>query len=544
MKRAALVLLIGFLLVSRLLWLDADPWPLLDWSSGIWTDEGFYTYNARNATLFGQARLDEFNNQNLMPVLDLAQRLVFGVFGVHLSSARSLSVLASFLALFFFTDALRRVAGKKTALLGLALLGTDVFFWGYSRLALMELPATLVHCAALWCLTLGNARGRVVAGVLAAATLAFKATYAIFLPVPFLALGWGERRRVLPYATGALVGLTLYGALWGIPHRTEIAHMTNFYRTRQSQPRSVAEAGRCVSYALFASQRGTKRYLLHCLETQAPVVTTLGLIGLCGIGWRRRKRDLLWRALVAWTVLGMGSLMLTRYIPTRYLLLFSPALIGLATLTLPRLPALWRLWRTNRRARQRALSLPLFFLALHVLAPMLTPTLGPGDAEWVATGLALGLTALLVVRWPGRATTGREARAVLITLALLMNVGFVTHWALTRTYTLRDASRTLGKTFPAGTVIVGEAAPLCLENRLRGIPVFYPGLANDRDPLGQFQPGYLMITQVPARLKYWGKLSPTVLQGKNELAHFPLGSESLTLYRVPAPPVPPSGATP
>ena len=63
-----------FLLGSRLLWLDADPWPRLDWSTGIWTDEGFYTYNARNAVLFGQAHLDEFNNDNLMPLLDMAQR--------------------------------------------------------------------------------------------------------------------------------------------------------------------------------------------------------------------------------------------------------------------------------------------------------------------------------------------------------------------------------------------------------------------------------------------------------------------------------------
>lgn len=526
-------LLVVFLVVSRLLWLDADPWPRLDWSSGIWTDEGFYTYNARNATLFGTAHLDGFNNDNLMPLLDLAQRLVFGAFGVHLLTARSLSVLASLLALALFTDALRRGFGKKTALAGLALLGTDVFFWGYSRLALMELPATLVHCGALWCLSLGSAGGLLAAGLLAASTLAFKATYAIFLPVPLLVFGWARRKQALPYATGALAGLVLYGALWGIPHRAEIAHMTNFYRTRQSQPRSVAEAGRCVSYALFGSQRNAKRYMVHCLETQAPVVTTVGLIGLFGIGWRRRRRDTLWRVLVAWTALGVGSLALTRYIPTRYLLLFLPALAALAAATLARLPALWRLWRIRPRRRLVGLGIPLFFLLDHLIAPVLTPAFGAGMAEWLATALSLALVAFITVRWPWQGSLAPQAAPALLGLALALNLGFFTHWAATVTFSLRDTSRALGKQLPPGTVIIGEAAPLCLENRLRGIPVFYPGLANDKNPLQTFQPDYLMVTRVPARLRYWNKNAPQVLTSANERASFPLGVERLVLYKVP-----------
>jgi 4-amino-4-deoxy-L-arabinose transferase-like glycosyltransferase len=525
------ILLLAFLLGSRLLWLDADPWPLLDWSSGIWTDEGFYTYNARNATLFGQARLDGFNNANLMPLLDLAQRLVFGKFGVHLVAARSLSVLASLLALFFFWDGLRRGFGKRIAVTGLALLGTDVFFWGYSRLALMELPATLIHCATLWCLSLGTSGGLVIAGLLAASTLAFKATYVIFLPVPLLALGWARRKQALPYVVGAIAGLAIYGALWGIPHRAEIAHMTNFYRTRQSQPRSVAEAGRCVSYALFGSQRTTKRYMMYCLETQAPVVTTLGLIGLLGVGWRRRKRDLLWRALVSWAALGMGSLMLTRYIPTRYFLLFLPALAGLAAITLNRLPALWRLWRTRPRTRTIGLGIPLFFLSSHLLAPTLAPLFGAGGSEWVAAALALGILALLVAR--GKFRTMPHTQNVLVGLALLLNTGFLGHWAATHTTRLRDASRAIGKLLPPQAVVIGEAAPLCLENRLRGVPVFYPGLANDRDPLHELRPDYLLITRVPARLKYWNRVAPKVILPTNEVARYVVGTEPLVLYRIP-----------
>lgn len=528
-----MVCLVVFLLASRLFWLDADPWPLLDWSSGIWTDEGFYTYNARNAALFGQARLDEFNNANLMPVLDLAQRVVFGKFGVGLIAARSLSVFASLLALFFFWDALRRGFGKKTALTGLALLGTDVFFWGYSRLALMELPATLVHCAAFWCLTLGTNSGLLIAGLLAASTLAFKATYALFLPVPLIALGWSGRKQALPYAAGVLAGLTIYGALWGIPHRAEIAHMTNFYRTKQSQPRSISEVGRCVSFALLGYRRTTKKYMMHCLETQAPITTTVGLVGLFGLGWRRHKRDFLWRVLVCWAGLAMGSLAVSRYIPTRYFLLFLPALVALAAVTLPRLPALWRLWRTRSYARAWGLGVPVFFFCYQLGVIPLGAVVGSVAAEWVILPLALGFAFLVVRRQPTLPSPHASLGKWLLALALLLNVGSSVSGLLTRSYTLRDTSRELGRELAPGTVVIGEAASLCLENRLRAIPIFYPGLANDLDPLHQFKPGYLLIARSPSRLHYWVPMAPTLIQPEYEVRTFALGGVILHLYPVP-----------
>src|SRR5918997_3802545 len=93
-RLAGVLLLLALLVVPRVIALDADTWPDLATSrdSGIWTDEGFYTYNARNAVLFGKAELDEFNNRNLSPVLDALQRRVFARFGVGLIPARAISV--------------------------------------------------------------------------------------------------------------------------------------------------------------------------------------------------------------------------------------------------------------------------------------------------------------------------------------------------------------------------------------------------------------------------------------------------------------------
>jgi hypothetical protein len=63
--------------------------------------------------------------------------------------------------------------------------------------------------------------------------------------------------------------------------------------------------------------------------------------------------------------------------------------------------------------------------------------------------------------------------------------------------------------------------------------VFYPGLANDRDPLHELRPDYLLITRVPARLKYWNRVAPKVILPTNEVARYVVGTEPLVLYRIP-----------
>ena len=109
------LLVVLALVLPRALFLNADAAPDLCWGTGIWTDEGFYTHNARNAVLFGQAELDGFNNRNLSPVLDLLQQGVFRTFGVGLIPVRALSVVFGLLALVFFYDGLRRTLGRRIA---------------------------------------------------------------------------------------------------------------------------------------------------------------------------------------------------------------------------------------------------------------------------------------------------------------------------------------------------------------------------------------------------------------------------------------------
>jgi len=80
-KRAAIVILVlvatALAVWARVVALDADPDFRLCWSSGLLTDEGFYTHNARNAVLLGHARTNEFNNMVLSPLVHAAQAAVF-----------------------------------------------------------------------------------------------------------------------------------------------------------------------------------------------------------------------------------------------------------------------------------------------------------------------------------------------------------------------------------------------------------------------------------------------------------------------------------
>ena len=65
----------------------------IDFSLGQLTDESYYTMNAKNMALFGQERLDGFNNMLLSPALHFIHELNFRLFGVGTEQARLVSVV-------------------------------------------------------------------------------------------------------------------------------------------------------------------------------------------------------------------------------------------------------------------------------------------------------------------------------------------------------------------------------------------------------------------------------------------------------------------
>lgn len=470
----------------RLFALDADPPPSLDWTSGIWTDEGFYTYAARNAVLFGGTR-DDFHPEVLSPVLNAVQEAVFRTFGVGLVQARLISVACSLGALAFFGDGLRRVWGPCVALMGLLFLGGDAVFVFYNRLALLETPAVLVVCAAFWAYTLNRPWAWVLVGALAASALAFKTTFLLFLPLP--ALVWLMRRAWRPlgwYALGVALGAAAYWLGWGQAHGAEVVRLNHYYWTHQSQPRSLAE----VSADLWRAVFGPHRSVLGFLLSRSPVVILLALAGLV-LGCRRTggkkegaasssptvlARDTE-RLFQWWAVFGLGFLCLTRYAPTRYDLVVLPALAALAALSLRRLPLVWG----------------------------------------------------------KRLLTVRVIRIAALALFLCVSLGQWGDWAATRGYRTRDVSRELAEIVPPGVTVAGDWAPgLCLNNRVRAVPVL-PDLANGQDPLTTLRPGFVLVAQTPYPVRYWQRAAPSVVRPENVAAWFRVHDYTLILYRIPRP---------
>src|SRR5262245_57517523 len=120
----------------RIIALHSDPYPSLDWSAGMLTDEGFYIHNARNVALFGHARTDEFNNMLLSPWLHYLQVGVFTYFGAGSVQARLISVVFSLLTLLVFWAAMRRAFGYRIAWTAAIFLGLDHTNLLFNRMAL------------------------------------------------------------------------------------------------------------------------------------------------------------------------------------------------------------------------------------------------------------------------------------------------------------------------------------------------------------------------------------------------------------------------
>ena len=535
MRRAGVWLLVLLALVlPRVLFLDADAAPDLCWGTGIWTDEGFYTHNARNAVLFGQAELDGFNNRNLSPILDLLQQGIFRGFGVGLVPVRTLSVVFGLLALVFFYDGLRRTLGRRVAVTATLFLGFEPTYLFYNRLALMESPAVCVACAAFWAWCIGGVRGRLLAGFLAASLVAWKSSFLLFAPLPVLAALitprppiMGEKfpryRGLGVYALGAVVALLLYYVLWFRPHEDAIVHMNRHYAMEQARPKSLTQL-------LWMIRRGWIGYyngLMQRLFTRDPALALLALAGLFAPLWSRRKRGEALRVLYLWTMVGILWISVSKYAPTRYYLVFWPALCGHAAVMLWRLPLLKR--------KPLAVAVPVGLLAFHVVQPIFFALHRSGWA--VGVGLFVGVVAGVGAWLLAPRLRARSLRVALVGLYVLSSASQIGYYFVTKGYRTQEISRELTRIAQAdgkpSAMILGDWAPnFVVDTKLHSAPVFQK-LANDDDPVGKLHADYILTSRDKVHAAQWRKLAPLAYRSENLVAVFPLYQYTLELYRIP-----------
>ncbi len=508
--RVALWLVLLALATGLRLWrLDTDAFRALSWDTGLFTDEGFYTHAARNVMLFGHARTDDFNNSLLMPTLHYLQIFVFHGFGYGMLQARLISITLSLLTLPVFYAAMKRAFGVMTATYAVLFLGLDHVPLLYSRMALMDTAAAfLIVCAFYTFTVLTSVVGRraaiaaAVCGLTLGLLYATRGLAAVVIPAPFVALlpsfsegaergKRGRRKKIAATLFGGLmVALAVYVIWWYLPHHVELARVNRYHVREQLLPKTAHQMGLNIVQAA----KGTQFLgLLPYLAFHAPVLLALTVSVPFVRRGRARLSDFEARSvvyLVFWLLALFALFALVNYSPSRYYVLFYPALCGLAAVGMGR----------------------------RVVRAVNDPS-GEPEANRSAT---------------------KTISAVIISVWAVINLGWYADWARHLATTQRDASQLLARTLPPNSVLLGDCAPgLGIYNDFVTVNVM-PGLCNDKAPLARWagRPRYVVILDGPYKNtneKWWGEHYPNVVRERNRVFLFdPLVLRPVGVYKVEA----------
>ena len=318
-------------IIVRIIGLADDPPMWLSWSSGIFTDEGFYTLDARHLALFGTLSPGNFHDRLLSPILSLIQEAVFRSCGANILTARGISIVFSLLTLFVFWLGLRRCVGRPAADLGLLFLAFAAPYLLYNRMALQETPTAfwLVSAFAAWAYgesAVGRKRAMwfALAGISLGVAIVFKSLAGIAAPAILIASIWrsqpSEWRVGLWSLAGFGLALGIESIVWTIPHGGELRRMNAYFVTHQIMPHSPVSVWLNIRRALWDGERGLLPYVCAFLPS---------VIVLAAVAARRVRSRV---SLLMWAWLGGGLLfcLLSNYAPSRYYVLFLPALCALA----------------------------------------------------------------------------------------------------------------------------------------------------------------------------------------------------------------------
>jgi len=201
MARRLAWLLLALAVLLTALHLDADPLRLV-WRDYI-TDEGWWTAEARDRTLFGQWVTDAYNQGLAVPAASWAWRGAFALGGVSLWTARIPAAVASLLTLLLVALIARRERSRDDLLAPL-LLASSLPFVFHARLAMPEALATLGITAAWWLLGGIERSGfwrPALAGLCAGIGLSAKLSVAVVLP-PLAWIAFRQAQPLIAFPTG------------------------------------------------------------------------------------------------------------------------------------------------------------------------------------------------------------------------------------------------------------------------------------------------------------------------------------------------------
>ena len=478
---AGVLVVLAIATTLRAVWLTADP-PSHARVGVVWHDEGPWTHNARNRALWGVWRTDQWNPVFIAPVFTAFEYVAFRQFGVGTWQARTVPLASGLVALVALVAGLSAVVGRRGALIGGALLATNYVFVMWNRAALMESTMTMFVVVAWAAYAVAQRRPAwgLLAGIATVLAWFTKASAAFFVAAIVLeaALAWWRTRsRASAYV---LAGLVLAGAVIGaafvLPHWAEY----RFYNWQTSVERKPSYTiGQFVDNASWLP-------LVTDLFTRMWPVMALGFVAIGGTLARWRTVAPASRLLVFWLVLGLAELIVHGAGQERYYVVLLPGLIALGAIALSGEQSLLPGELVSARPSVKALAIPIAMVAAYFVVGSIVRMLFASDIEerhyfrtavQLSAVIALLLTFNLITAW--RWLIGRLSEIwvspVFATLVVAAVCGYdlieYVNWAAQRTSITYEASRKLGETLPAETLVQGKMAnALDLENRIR--PVF------------------------------------------------------------------------
>ncbi len=575
--RIGVLALFAALAWMRLVHITADPPTDLDWSGGVFFDEGMLAHDARERVLFGRPPVDDWSDVYVSPVLACVKRATFALVGVGIAQVRLIPVAFSLVTLALVYFLAKHAYGWRFGVLATCLLGFGHVFAMFNRVGLTETSVLTVMVLAtfFWleawarfdygagppALTRASLACFAAAGACAFLSYVWK-SYPSFLTVPFVALALLTRRRPVsanqlsPRVACAAAAAIVVGALvvalpWYVffvrRYAPQIHQAMQFYES-QSLPTSFRQLlANVVDLSFFRvfSRDPAMLYLaagylgvlihraFHAPERLAPFDAFFGL----------------------WFVAHFAFDAILNYQPVRY---HVPVIPAMCVLMARAIAEGMRLRAIPFPPRMRWAAVPFLWLWLAIFASHLPV---PFDALWrqVAGSRAKPLSGAQVLAFWGAAAAvlliavtlaGRVLRRRAIALPrviaiLLLGVAPLLvfavdegrdyfDWLENPTHLVRDRSHDLGARLH-DRWIAGLAAPeLALENRLHALHV-YPGFFNDRDLFGRFPITHLLLDSHQREQTFYFVTYPEVMRRAALVDAFPLASANFVLLSLVEP---------
>ncbi len=498
--------------------LEADPPSDFSWSGGYFADEGFWSHNARNAALFGNPVLDEWDARIVSPVFARVQQFLFNLFGVGFIQVRLIGVISSLLIAAASFMLFRSQLDQQTSFFFSILVSLNYPMMVLGRQGILD-PFAAAFCLLALALALsGSPVSSFVAGIFLMISCVTKYLM-IYALVPFVFVLWNSRQHI-PFLAGLGVSFLIWLFLNYLPHRDLLSAYSAYYASQQSW-----------QIAAVAKNVLEQPFYLYFVKT--PAILCLGNLALWFLLVRFKNSEKLEKVFFLWLLSGILFFALWKYRPFRYYTSLIPPLVAMAGF------ALIRLKDVSDAIRSTRIRLLIF---VGILLPVLQLSFVLVDriANWNVVPRQLGIhsmDAVLLILLSGLMiwslnAGGKRLKYVawaFVAVVLLSDLRNYLNWMLKPEYSAVQISRDLENRAPKG-IVTGQWAPeLCLGNNLHAIPV-WQGFVNSSNPFQRFGITHVLQWKYPLGGEKFEQWFPEDFQNFHFVTKYRIKDSDLILY--------------